>query len=231
MSQKPIGSNPSQASTKQISTWISYCIEYHFAKLNYERESFKSSIASWKKVSCQNQIGWCSSWFQIVSSGKQDVQSLIDPIVQIWQFVLFETENFFVEFPNVMKLWVSCRTISRQTWVWLKGQRIVEAAGPPLPASKIGRTSALLRPTKAGLYCRDRPPRPAVSAVPGRARRPASTAVTVQGSRERELSQAPLANHAMVCEPQRLLPGPCPMLWRVRLNACARLPGLPAGSR
>ena len=87
------------------------------------------------------------------------------------------------------------------------------------------------RPTKAGFYCRDRPPRPAVSAVPGRTRSPASTAVTVQGSRERELSQAPRANHVMVCKPQRLLPGPCPRLWRVRVHACARLPSLPAGSR
>ena len=31
-----LGSSPSQASATQISTWISYSSEPHFAKLNYE---------------------------------------------------------------------------------------------------------------------------------------------------------------------------------------------------
>ena len=36
----PIGSSPSQASATRISTWMGYCSDYHFAKLNYESESF-----------------------------------------------------------------------------------------------------------------------------------------------------------------------------------------------
>ena len=33
------GSSPPQASATQISTWIGYCSEYHFAQLNWEIES------------------------------------------------------------------------------------------------------------------------------------------------------------------------------------------------
>ena len=48
MSKMQRGITPSQASATQISTWISYCSEYHFAKLNYESESFELTITFWK---------------------------------------------------------------------------------------------------------------------------------------------------------------------------------------
>ena len=76
--------------------------------MNYESESFESSNTFWKEVSSQNRLGCCSSWFKFIASGKQDVQSLIDPIVQKRPFVLFEIEKI-----HKNKMWISCRTLSR----------------------------------------------------------------------------------------------------------------------
>ena len=112
MSKMPIGSSPSQASATRISTWMGYCSDYHFAKLNYESEIFESSNACWKEVSSQNRLGCCPSWFKFVASGKQKVQSLIYPIVQTRQFVLFATDKNPLEFPDVMKMWISCCALS-----------------------------------------------------------------------------------------------------------------------
>ena len=48
---------------------------------------------------------------QIVASGKQDVQSLIDPTIQTRLFVLFETQKNLLEFPVVIKVWISFRNL------------------------------------------------------------------------------------------------------------------------
>ena len=40
-----IGSTPSQTIATHILTWMGYCSDYHFAKLNYESEIFESSNA------------------------------------------------------------------------------------------------------------------------------------------------------------------------------------------
>ena len=65
------------------------------------------------EVSSQNGLGCCSSWFKFVVSGKQDLQSLIDPIGQTRHFVLIETEKNPLEFANVIKTWITCRTYTR----------------------------------------------------------------------------------------------------------------------
>ena len=62
-----------------------------FRKTELWKQSFESSNVFWKEVSFQNRLGCCSSQFKFVAWGKQDVQSLIDPIVQTRESVLFET--------------------------------------------------------------------------------------------------------------------------------------------
>ena len=70
------------------------CVLWHW---NNTRKTFESdghianreqsSNTFWKKVSSQNRLGCYSSWFKFVISGKEDIQSLLGPIVQTRQFV------------------------------------------------------------------------------------------------------------------------------------------------
>ena len=116
MSKIPSGNSPSQASATWILTWIGYFSEYHITKVNYESENSERQSSSEKRyplVGSQNGLGCCSSWFKFVVSGKQDLQSLIDPIGQTRHFVLIETEKNPLEFANVIKTWITCCTYTR----------------------------------------------------------------------------------------------------------------------
>ena len=112
MSEMPIGSGPSQASATR--TWMHRLLQWiPFAFPHSIPLTFGSS-----NVFCQclkrilsKSIRLLPCWFKF--AGKQDVQSLIDPIIQSLAdkriCTVWHIENP-LEFLDLMKMWISCES-------------------------------------------------------------------------------------------------------------------------